>query len=143
VAVVRFTVDVMVDDQPTRNIDDALQIVRGKLRRVGISHRLGLRFAKHEYLLIPSLEFLLSSGQPILPTREGGNGGLEAFAVQRLIFKPLRDGLVDDVQAVEIIGDLLFGMRDVPCKPLRPGDVLRTGDGLHLGAGERDRLAAH
>src|SRR5690606_19817176 len=111
VAVVRVTVDVMVDDQPTRNVDDALQIVRGKLRRVGIPHRFGLRLAKHEYLLVPSIEFLLSPGQPVLPTLQGGNGGLEAFAVQWLIIKASRDGLVDYVQAVEIIGDLFFGMR--------------------------------
>ncbi|MER9401414.1 hypothetical protein NKI46_25200 [Mesorhizobium sp. M0615] len=52
------------------------------------------------------LEFLLSPGQPILSTLQGGNGGLKALAVQRLIFKPLRDSLVDDIEAVEAIGSL-------------------------------------
>jgi hypothetical protein len=110
---------------------------------MGVSHRLSLRFAEHEHLLVSSFEFLLSPGQPILPALQGGNGSLEALAVQRLIFESLRDGLVDDVQAVETIGDRFSGMRDVPREPLRPGDVLRAGDGSHLGAVERDRSATH
>src|SRR5690606_35274753 len=93
--------------------------------------------------LVPSIEFLLSPGQPVLPTLQGGNGGLEAFAVQWLIIKASRDGLVDYVQAVEIIGDLFFGMRDIAREPLRPGDVLWTGDRSHLGAVECDRPAAY
>jgi hypothetical protein len=61
--------------------------------------------------------------------------------------RPLSDTLgfliVHDVEPIEIICDLILGMRDVAGESLGPGNVLGAGDGAHLGAVERHNITAH
>jgi hypothetical protein len=50
--------------------------------------------------------------------------------------------LVHDVEAVEIVGDLALGVRDVARQALGAGDVLRAGDGPHLRPVKRNHASA-
>ena len=53
------------------------------------------------------------------------------------------NSLVDDVEPVEVVGDLLFGMRDVPGEAFSACDVLGACDRSHLGAVHRHDAAAN
>jgi hypothetical protein len=89
------------------------------------------------------LQFLLSSGEPFLPAPQGGDRRFEPLSMEWLIIESLGDRLVDDIQPVEIVGDLFLGMRDVAREPFGTSYVLGAGDGAHLRAVERDRAPAN
>lgn len=141
-AVVGVIVDVMVDDETALDVDGALKIVRRQLGRVRVTYWLGLGLAEDKHLLIPLLKLVLPPSEALLSTFQRLDGCLEALPMERLIVEALRDSLVDDVQPVEIVGDLFFGMRDVAGEPLSSGDILRAGDRTHLRTVKRDRATA-
>jgi hypothetical protein len=49
---------------------------------VSIAHRLGLGLAEDQHLLIPVLQFLLSSGEPFLPAPQGGDRRFEPLSME-------------------------------------------------------------
>jgi hypothetical protein len=58
---------------------------------VSIAHRLGLGLAEDQHLLIPVLQFLLSSGEPFLPAPQGGDRRFEPLSMEWLIIESLGD----------------------------------------------------
>ncbi len=51
VAIVRDVVDLLVDDEAALHLNDALQVIRGQHRRLGVAHLFGLGLAEDEHLL--------------------------------------------------------------------------------------------
>ena len=80
-AVVGVVIDVVVNDQATFGVDDALQIVGGDLGGSAIAHRPGFWLAEHQHLLVAALQLLLALHQTIFPSLERRDRTLEVLAV--------------------------------------------------------------
>jgi len=63
--------------------------------------------------------------------------------MQWLIIEALGDGVVDDVQPVEVVGDFLLCVRSVTREALSASDGFRTRDGWHLRSVQRHHAPAN
>jgi hypothetical protein len=60
-----------------------------------------------------------------------------------LVVVALRHLLIDDVEAVQVVGNLALGVSEIARRALGAGDVLLAGDGLHLRSVQRDQASAY
>jgi hypothetical protein len=105
-AVVCLIRDVVMDDEAAVDIDHPLEVVRRELRCAAGTHRLCLGLAEDQDLLVAPFELLVPARELVLAAAQGGNRVAESLPMRRLIVVALRNLLIDDVEAVEVVGDL-------------------------------------
>jgi hypothetical protein len=62
--------------------------------------------------------------------------------MQGVIIETLSNRIIHDVEPVQIVGDLLLCVRDIAGEPIGAGNILRAGDGAHLGPVQRNQPTA-
>jgi hypothetical protein len=142
-AVVRFFSDIVMDDQAAIDVDDALHVVAGRLERMPVSHRPGVGLAEDQDRLVAILQDVLPANESILAATEGLDRSGERLPMLGLIVETLSGRLIHDVEPVKVVGDLLFGMRDITGEPIGTGDVLWARDRAHFGPVQRDKPTAN
>jgi hypothetical protein len=122
----------MMDDQTTIDVDDALHVVAGRLGRMPITHRPSVGLAEDQDRLVAVLQDLLAANESIPAATEGLDRSGERLPMLGLIIETLSHRLIHDVEALKVVGDLLFGMSDITGEPIGACDVLWARDRAHL-----------
>src|SRR5579859_59343 len=128
-----------MDDKATIDVDHALHVVAGRLGRVAVAHRPGVGLSEDQDRLVAILQDLLPAHEPILAATEGLDRGGERLPMPRLVVETLGHRLIHDVEPVEVVSDLLFGMRDITGETISAGDVFWARYRAHLGSVQRDQ----
>ena len=123
-AVVCLVGHVVMYDQAAIYIDHALHVVAGCLGRTSIAHRPRVGLAKDQSRLVAILQDVLPAHEPVLAAPEGLDRSGERLPMFGLIVEPLVHCLIYDVEPLKLVGDLLFGVRNVTGKPVGASDVL-------------------
>ena len=118
----------MMDDQTTIDVDDALHVVAGRLGRMPITHRPGVGLAETRTV---SSRFFRISCRPTSRSEALDRSG-ERLPMLGLIIETLSHRLVHNVEALKVVGALLFGMSDITGEPPGACDVLWARDRAHL-----------